>query len=174
MNKSDFFDKIIEISRKVRSVSCEYVSTEDAVGCDYYKPNSPSDNNLSCFCACASVFLSLKLNENKIRTEIACGFAPVDGTQAIEDQQIIENHTWVKIKNYIIDITPTQFNSIFPNIDDILNKKTIVFEKETMLPSYQEMRIVNPSANNFRTWPITQRPYKKVIDALDLLYEIRW
>ena len=125
--------EIKSIATQTRKKCENFAMSDAAIMYDFY-----NFRNLSCMCAIASFVLAKELNKHNIKAKM------VEGT--FEG----EAHCWVEWKNWIIDITATQFDIEAPVY--IVKKTDEKYKAKKVKQSYKD----------FRIWPREQKPSKTV------------
>lgn len=111
--------KIIEIAKEVRKQCEKYANSIQAYNSPYYRKR-----NLFGMCAIASHVLTIALQKENIKGQVAFGFFNDSGPTNYR------NHCWVETKKYIIDITATQFK--YPKVY-IVKKNNSNYEKRRII-----------------------------------------
>jgi hypothetical protein len=146
---------IYNIAKKVRVIS--EITVCDEVFCknDWYEQTT-----LCFFCGVASSFLNKKLNDNNIKSHIIYGQCAEGKKFTDFDRKLglIENHCWIMLDNYIIDISATQFKWG--------ENLPIIISTSKEIAKYY-IAGVEPDFNN---WPKEQRPNKDVLEYMEKLY----
>ncbi len=127
--------KILKIAKDVRKKCEDFAMSSESCHFDFH--NQPS---LDCMCAVASFALYTALKHKNITSKVVYGMFDKTGC-----------HCWVEYRNWIIDITATQFDNVKRPVY-VTKKTNKLYEKEQVFRGYNR--------KFFNKWD-TQKPSRK-------------